>query len=145
MLPQFVAISVAAAWDAPRVSRCLALDLSLWLCSQRRAWKVLAAAAQEAAPTDGAPSDALSVDFDNVSDPEATIITVSGRDKADLLMALTGGFNALELRVISATITSTEGGRVLDQFRVTGFEDEKVWLRRSGLRAQDQKMLHLLC
>ena len=97
-------------------------------CVQRRAWKVLAAAAQEAAPTDGPPSESLAVEFDTESDTEATIITVRGRDRADLLMALTGAFNVLELRVVSASILSTDDGRVLDSFRVTGWEDEKVRL-----------------
>ena len=66
------------------------------------------------------------VEFDNDSDPDATIITISGRDKADLLMALTGSFNALELRVVSANILSRDDGRVLDNFRVTDMHDAKA-------------------
>ena len=70
----------------------------------------------------------MQVDFDNDSDPDATIITISGRDKADLLMALTGSFHALELRVVSANILSRDDGRVLDNFRVTDLDDAKVKL-----------------
>ena len=66
------------------------------------------------------------VEFDNDSDPDATIITISGRDKADLLMALTGSFHALELRVVSANILSRNDGRVLDNFRVTDLDDAKA-------------------
>ncbi len=68
----------------------------------------------------------VQVEFDNDSDPDATIITISGRDKADLLMALTGSFHALELRVVSANILSRDDGRVLDNFRVTDLDDAKV-------------------
>ncbi len=58
--------------------------------------------------------------------PTTTAEQVSGQDKSDLLMALTGAFNSLELRVCSANITSNEAGRVLDVFRVTDMDDEKV-------------------
>ena len=51
---------------------------------------------------------------------------VSGQDKSDLLLALTGAFNSLDLRVCSASIASNEEGRVLDVFRVTDMQDQKA-------------------
>ena len=75
---------------------------------------------------EGAAAAGPSVVFDNESDPEASIITIRCRDKPDLLMALTGGFNALDLRVVAANIMSSEDGYILDEFRVTGLDDKKV-------------------
>lgn len=51
---------------------------------------------------------------------------VSGQDKSDLLLALTGVFNSLDLRVCSANIASNEDGRVRDVFRITDMQDEKA-------------------
>lgn len=66
------------------------------------------------------------MEFDNEEDPEATVIRVSGQDKSDLLMALTGAFNSLDLRVCSASISSMDNGAVMDVFHVTDSHDEKV-------------------
>lgn len=87
---------------------------------------MLAAVGPEAVAADTSAADKLSVVFDNESDPDSTIITISGRDRADLLMSLTGGFSALDLRVVAANIKSSDDGRVLDDFRVTGLDDKKV-------------------
>lgn len=59
---------------------------------------------------------------------------MSGQDKSDLLMALTGAFNSLELRVCSANIASNEDGRVRDIFRVTDMQDEKASRTLSAIR-----------
>ena len=67
----------------------------------------------------------LSIEFDNDTDPEATVITVSGKDHTDLLSQMTGAFNSLDVVVTSATISTDGNGHVLDIFRVTE-EDAKV-------------------
>ncbi|KAG2436035.1 hypothetical protein HYH02_011747 [Chlamydomonas schloesseri] len=72
---------------------------------------------------DGA--DGLDIMFDNNSDAECTVVTVEGKDKAHLLMSLTGGFSTAGLTVISASITSDDG-RVLDVFRVQTADGKKV-------------------
>lgn len=67
----------------------------------------------------------LDIDFNNHADPEATVITVSGPDRTDLLSHITGAFNSLDLVVTSANIATTEDGRVLDIFRVIDGPDGK--------------------
>ena len=95
---------------------------------------VTAAAATEAAPPQGAQGSNLStmplkVEFDNESDPEATVISISGPDQTDLLMQLTGAFNALELTVASANIRTSKHGEIKDIFRVVDANDQKVSCR----------------
>lgn len=69
----------------------------------------------------------LLVEFDNEEDPDATVIRVTGQDKTDLLMALTGGFNSLDLRVNSASISSNnDEGRVMDVFHITTASDQQI-------------------
>ncbi|GIM08991.1 hypothetical protein Vretimale_12884 [Volvox reticuliferus] len=69
--------------------------------------------------------DVLNILFDNSSDDECTVVKVEGKDKAHLLMSLTGGFSTCGLSVISASITSDEG-RVQDVFRVQTADGKKV-------------------
>lgn len=84
-------------------------------------------ATAEVIPRSNEPQmQALLVEFDNDEDPDATVIRVSGQDKSDLLMALTGAFNSLDLRVCSASISSTDDGAVMDVFHVTDMQDKKV-------------------
>lgn len=67
----------------------------------------------------------LKIDFDNDTEPDATVITVSGQDHTDLLSQMTAAFNSLDMVVHSATISTDNKGQVLDVFRVTE-EDQKV-------------------
>ena len=68
----------------------------------------------------------LVVLFNNDSDDEATTITISGQAGRNLLMQLTGAFNCLDLKVVSASIQTSEDGTVDDVFKVTNVEDQKV-------------------
>ena len=68
----------------------------------------------------------LQVDFDNDSDPDVTLISVSGPDQRDLLMQLTGAFNNMQLVVVAATIITTRDGRVRDVFKITDQQHKKV-------------------
>ena len=80
----------------------------------------------------------LDIEFDNDTDPNATVITVSGKDHTDLLSQMTGAFNSLDMVVISATISTDSNGHVLDVFRVTE-EDAKVRLLLSFCRFKAAK------
>ena len=97
---------------------------------------VAAAAATEAAPPQGNNQGGsnlsqmpLKIEFDNNSDPDATVISISGPDQTDLLMQLTGAFNALELTVASANIRTDRHGVIYDQFRVMDADEKKVSTR----------------
>ena len=68
----------------------------------------------------------FNIDFDNQSDPDATVITISGPDRSDLLMELTGAFRSLDLLVAAANIRRTEDGQVLDVFRITDSKEAKI-------------------
>ena len=63
-------------------------------------------------------------------------VQVSGQDKSDLLLALTGAFNSLDLRVCSASIASNDEGRVLDVFRITDMQDQKACVTMSARRSK---------
>ena len=71
----------------------------------------------------------LNIEFDNDTDPSSTVITVSGQDHTDLLSQMTGAFNSMDMVVMSATISTTRNGEVLDVFRVTE-DDKKVSFRQ---------------
>lgn len=86
--------------------------------------------------------EGLDIMFDNNSDAECTVVTVEGKDKAHLLMSLTGGFSSAGLTVISASITSDDG-RVLDVFRVQTADGKKV--RYSARRACLGNWIMRLC
>lgn len=70
----------------------------------------------------------LNIEFDNNSDPTATVITVSGQDQTDLLAQMTGAFNSLDMVVKSANISTDGKGQVMDAFRVVEADDKKVIL-----------------
>ena len=74
--------------------------------------------AQAADSSVESPKAALIIDFDNESDTGATIISIEGENQADLLVSVTGAFNALDLLVLDAMIKTGEG-RIMDVFRVT--------------------------
>ena len=71
----------------------------------------------------------LEVFFDGASDPDSTVITVSGPAHDNLLLQLTGAFNVLELTVASASIRADDEGGVLDVFRVTNRAGDKARMR----------------
>lgn len=71
-------------------------------------------------------SQALLIEFYGDEDPDSTVIRVTGQDKSDLLMALTGGFNTLDLKVNSASISCNDAGQVMDVFHVTDASDKKI-------------------
>lgn len=71
-------------------------------------------------------SSGLMIEFDNSSDPEVTIVTITGPDQHNLLLRLTGALNSLGLTVVSASISSSDDGTVFDVFRITNSNDQKV-------------------
>ena len=86
----------------------------------------------------------LSIEFDNDTDPDATVITVSGKDHTDLLSQMTGAFNSLDMVVTSATISTDGNGHVLDIFRVTE-EDAKVRILGKLDSLQNSLLASRLC
>ena len=68
----------------------------------------------------------LSIKFDNEADDESTVVTIQGQDQTDLLMSLTGAFNALDMVVHSARIDSKPGGEFQDVFHISTKSNEKV-------------------
>ena len=104
---------------------------------------VAAAAATEAALPQGNNQGGsnlsqmpMKIEFDNKSDPDATVISISGPDQTDLLMQLTGAFNALELTVASANIRTDRHGGIYDQFRVMDADEKKVSTRAPSFERQ---------
>ncbi|KAK9915375.1 hypothetical protein WJX75_008171 [Coccomyxa subellipsoidea] len=71
-------------------------------------------------------SSGLMIEFDNNTDPDATVVTITGPDQHNLLLRLTAALNSLGLNVVSASISSSDDGSVYDVFRVTNSEDQKV-------------------
>jgi len=68
----------------------------------------------------------LFIDFDNNSDSEATVVTITGPDQHNLLLRITGALNSQGLSVKSASISLGEDNTVFDVFRVVGSDDKKV-------------------
>lgn len=68
----------------------------------------------------------LTIKFDNEADDESTVVTIQGQDQTDLLMSLTGAFNALDVVVHSARIDSQPGGEFRDVFHISTKSNEKV-------------------
>lgn len=68
----------------------------------------------------------LFVDFDNNSDSEATVVTLTGPDQHNLLLRITGAFNSLGLNVKSASISVGDDNIVFDVFRIVGSDEKKV-------------------
>ncbi len=87
-------------------------------------WSLAAASVDVTASMDF--SGGLTIDFDNDIDPDATVVTITGPDQHNLLLRLTAALNSLGLNVVSASISSSDDGTVLDVFRVTNSEDQKV-------------------
>ena len=114
---------------------------------------VAAAAATEAAPPQGNNQGGsnlsqmpMKIEFDNKSDPDATVISISGPDQTDLLMQLTGAFNALELTVASANIRTDRHGGIYDQFRVMDADEKKVsreFIDKEASDPYERQLLHL--
>lgn len=71
-------------------------------------------------------SSGLMIEFDNNTDPDATVVTITGPDQHNLLLRLTAALNSQGLSVVSASISSSDDGSVYDVFRVTNSEDQKV-------------------
>ena len=76
-------------------------------------------------------SSGLLIDFDNSSDSEATVVTITGPDQHNLLLRITGALNSLGLNVKSASISVGEDNTVFDVFRIVGSDDKKV---NTGIR-----------
>ena len=91
------------------------------------------AAAPAPPPSSPSPSSPLQIEFDNASDPASTGVSIEGENKADLLLSVTGAFNALEVNVLDAMIKTTAAGRVLDVFRVTDTAGGQLPEARWGL------------
>ena len=71
-------------------------------------------------------SSSLYIDFDNESDSESTVVTITGPDQHNLLLRITGALNSLGLSVKSASISVSEDSTVFDVFRVVNSADQKV-------------------
>ena len=71
-------------------------------------------------------SSSLVIDFDNNSDSEATVVTLTGPDQHNLLLRITGALNSLGLNVKSASISVGPDNTVFDVFRVVGSDNKKV-------------------
>ncbi len=74
-------------------------------------------------------SSSLVIDFDNKSDSEATVVTLTGPDQHNLLLRITGALNSLGLNVKSASISVGPDNTVFDVFRVVGSDNKKVCCR----------------
>ena len=92
--------------------------LHIWQDHQRCSRTSIAAIPAEALASiaDSGDKD-LRIDFDNVSDPECTIVNIQGSDQSNLLIRLSGAFSSAGVEVVGATITSDDG-RILDVFKV---------------------------
>ncbi|CAL5221418.1 g3605 [Coccomyxa viridis] len=71
-------------------------------------------------------SSSLVIDFDNNSDSEATVVTLTGPDQHNLLLRITGALNSLGLNVKSASISVGPDNTVFDVFRVVGSDNKKI-------------------
>ena len=71
-------------------------------------------------------SSSLVIDFDNNSDSEATVVTLTGPDQHNLLLRITGALNSLGLNVKTASISVGEDNIVFDVFRIVGSDGKKV-------------------
>ncbi|GLI71249.1 hypothetical protein VaNZ11_016372 [Volvox africanus] len=113
-------------WHSSRQCQPLAAIRPFGLSSSRGGLLVASAVDMSTSPISSIDAqDGLDILFDNSSDNECTVVTVEGKDKAHLLMSLTGAFSSCGLAVISASITSDDG-RVLDVFRVQTADGKKV-------------------
>ena len=88
-------------------------------------------------------SSSLLIDFDNNSDSEATVVTITGPDQHNLLLRITGALNSLGLNVKSASISVGQDGTVFDVFRVVGSDEEKVHNALTFRRSQLQRLRHM--
>lgn len=98
---------------------------------QGHSWELAASPVDVTASMDF--SGGLIIDFDNNQDPDSTVVTITGPDQHNLLLRLTAALNSLGLEVVSASISSQDDGTVLDVFRVTNSEGQKVSLTARNL------------
>ncbi|KAI7837097.1 hypothetical protein COHA_009095 [Chlorella ohadii] len=96
------------------------------LTRSRRMVALSAAAPQAPAPP--APDAAgVSVQFDNDSDPQCTVMQLFGRNDTEVLAQVTNMLTALDIAVSSANINTGSGeGPVRDIFRITGPKGGKI-------------------
>ena len=87
-------------------------------------------------------SSGLFIDFDNESDIESTVVTITGPDQHNLLLRITGALNSLGLNVKSASISVGEDNTVFDVFRVVDSANQKV--RKSDVVAPLACLLFML-
>ena len=71
-------------------------------------------------------SSSLFIDFDNESDSDSTVVTITGPDQHNLLLRITGALNSLGLSVKSASISVGEDNTVFDVFIVVNSADQQV-------------------
>jgi len=67
----------------------------------------------------GKSSPRLNIDFDNSVDETATVISIEGETKSNLLLSVAGAFSTMNIQVLDAMVKTTEDGTVMDVFRVT--------------------------
>ena len=121
-----------------------------------RAGRVRRAAITEQAPTGGGQgagqegedgaSGQLVIDFDNESDPDATVVSIEGENQVDLLRMVTGAFAILNIHVLDAMIKTCDDGRVMDVFRVVAAPEPagspdptgSTWFDRTDDRSKDR-------
>lgn len=89
-------------------------------------------------------SSSLLIDFDNKSDSEATVVTITGPDQHNLLLRITGALNSLGLSVKSASISVAQDNTVFDVFRVVGSGGEKVRKVFTLRHSQVYWLMHML-
>ncbi len=122
---QSLVVSIHASYDLHFV-RCMHCHRAQALAPvPYRRQAVMSSADALASSSGSSIEETLVIDFDNDADPECTVITIEGKDQSDLLMSLTGAFTTSGVVVNSASIQSDEG-KVLDVFRVTTMEGDKV-------------------
>ena len=101
------------------------MKISLLLFVQAATVCAATATLEPEAPASNLSSLPLNIHFDNDSDPECTVITITGPNQANLLVQLTGALKSLQLIVVSGQV-DTLNGRVTDVFRVTDEKGKKV-------------------
>ena len=89
-------------------------------------------------------SSSLLIDFDNDSDSEATVVTITGPDQHNLLLRVTGALNSLGLSVKSASISVGGDNTVFDVFRVVDSDEKKVCRVLNLRHGQLQTLMHML-
>ena len=67
----------------------------------------------------------IQIDFSNSEDSKATVISLSGHDRPDLLHVITGAIGELQLNIVSASTSTLQDEQAVITLRVTA-KGEKV-------------------